>query len=400
MSLYYLKGSESQHSSGYERVSAGEQQRMGIEGWLLLILASLFIMSAAILQGVDRGLLWNWERQLIGSLPAGWQPASPKMVLLTMGEESGGFNSLDLAMALRGLGKFHPAHILIHGRIAPVSIKEPLPLLQGVLARSVEEGMEIIIPQSPTPESIWKFLPICSYQPPALFGPQVQWPILPGHVTPSGKDSFLPNDKAPSALTLLALADDGAMCGSLWWHAITSFIPRSVAGPTWLLGSRLLIFPNHSTLLLNEEGAVTGESLLSPIDCKVVPLADFLLKLEQKERGTLSPNFETLWENATVIIGPPTDLSRVSLLASLQTRLALRSLPLVVQTALLILWISLHVLGTRFSTRVRLVTAVTLLVLCTGLPILALSKGWLLPYLPPLLTALLLLVPQIVPLRK
>ena len=395
MSLYYLQGSKTpgqtspppqNHPLGTATPTGSRARR------LLLFTGSLLILAAAILQAVDSGRLWTLEHKLIGVFPAAWQPNLPKVHLLDMETEKQGFAPLDLAVALRGLGKLHPASVLIHGTIAPAPDNEPIPLLQGVLSRLREEGMEITIPLPPSPESLWHFLPLCCYEPPAALRPKALWPTALGKPSPSGKEYFLPNDAgSDSTLPLFATTEEGSIIGSLWWKSLILSTPSSVVGPIWLLGKRLLILPNHAAILLNEGGAIAGESLLPGIDSKMVPLADFLLKLEQKERGTLSPGFDEIWENAIVVIGTPADLPRVSLLASVQARLALRSLPMLLQAALCILWIIFFVLGSRLTQKARISAALILMLLSVGLSLYALHAGWLLPWIPPLLAALLLL---------
>lgn len=399
MSLYYLKGSatQSQSSPPPQNQPLGNSSPGGSRGRrLLLLIGSLIIVGAAILQAVDCGLLWTWERKVIRSLPAAWQPTLPKMVLLSMGAGKEGFAPLDLAIALRGLWKLHPARVLIHGTIAPAPANEPIPLLQGVISRLGEEGMEIIIPQTPSPERLWQFLPLCCYEPPAALRAKAEWPLAQGHAAPSGKESFLPNDdREANTLPLFATTEQGEIIGSLWWKAVASFTPPSLpstAGTIWLLGRRILIFPNHAVIPLNEHGAIVGGKSLPPRECKMVPLADFLLKMEQKERGTLSPDFDALWENSMVIIGTPSDLTRVSLLAAVQSRLALRCLPILLQAALALLWITLLVLGYRHTRKARITLAIILIFLSVIASLFALHHGWILPWLPPLLTSLFLLI--------
>ena len=401
MSLYYLKGSKPpgpHPASPANKPNTNHSARGGHYRKLFTLCGILLIIAAAILQAAGSGICWTWERKLLGILPASWQPPMPKVLLLSMGAETEGFPPLDVAIALRGLGKFHPARVLIHGRIAPATPSEAVPLMQGVLSRLREEGMEIIIPQSPSSESRWKFLPLCCYELPQELTPQTTWPLALGKAVPSSKESFLPSSEgATVALPLFAMTDQGEIIGSLWWKALTSpSSPPSTApfsqGPIWLLGKRLLIFPNHAAILLNRDGALTEESSYTTIDSKVIPLADFLLKLEQKERGSLSPDFDALWDNATVVIGVPEDLPRVSLLASIQARLAFHYLPILLQAALCLLWIILFVLCSRFTQMARVSGAVILMLLSVGLSLYALHAGWLLPWIPPLLASLLMLI--------
>jgi len=401
MSLYYLKGSKTldrqtaspANKPHYNHSALGDRCRK-----LFTLCGILLIIAAVILQAAGSGICWTWEHKLMEIIPASWKPAMPKVLLLSMGVGKEGFAPLDVAIALRGLGKLDPAQVLIHGRIAPAAPSEPIPLMQGVLSRLRKEGMEIIIPQSPSLESSWKFLPLCCYEPPRSLTPPTAWPSALGKAAPSGKESFLPSgDGSTASLPLFAMTDQGEIIGSLWWRALTS--PSSAPttspfsqGPIWLLAKRLLIFPNHAAILVNRDGALSGESSQAGIDSKVIPLADFLLKLEQKERGSLSPDFDELWENATVVIGAPEDFPRVSLLASIQARLAFHYLPIFLQAGLCALWILLFAFGSRFTKRVLLTTALSLLFISVILTTFAFSKGWILPYLPPLLASLLLLI--------
>jgi hypothetical protein len=402
MSLYYLKGSKTPGQplgSQTNKPDPNHTAHGGHSRKLFTLCGILLIIAAAILQAAGSGIYWTWEHKLMGTLPASWQPPMPKVLLLSMGSGKEGFAPLDVAIALRGLGKLHPARVLIHGRIAPATPSDAIPLMQGVLSRLREEGMEIIIPQSPSLESRWKFLPLCCYEPPRDLTPPTAWLSALGKAVPSSKESFLPSDAgSTSALPLFAMTDQGEIIGSLWWMALTS--PSSAPmtspfpeGPIWLLGKRLLIFPNHAAILLNRDGALTGESPQAGIDIKVIPLADFLLKLEQKERGSLSPDFDALWENATVVIGVPEDLPRVSLLASIQARIAFHYLPILLQVGLCAVWIILFAFSSRFTKRVLLITALSLLILSVIPTIFAFSHGWILPYISPLLTSLLLLLP-------
>jgi hypothetical protein len=115
----------------------------------------------------------------------------------------------------------------------------------------------------------------------------------------------------------------------------------------------------------------------------------FLLRIEEKERGMLRPDFETLWKGATVVIGSAGDEGLLSRIAGIRENIAIGRLPLSVQAMIAaFLIIGLFASG-RFQRSTTLGVAITLLILTIAGTLLALSQGVLLPFAPPLLAVIL-----------
>lgn len=174
-------------------------------------------------------------------------------------------------------------------------------------------------------------------------------------------------------------------------------MPGKPTGPFWLLAGRLLLFPNHSAL------PVSGGSTpaLSTILATVVPLDLFLLRIEEKERGTFSPDFEALWDHATVVIGSPNDTSLTGSLDFILKSTAFGRLPLVVQALLSLLLVALLFAARGYSGRTRLLIALALLLLILGGGAATLAHGLQLPFLPPVIAVLFLMLSGLFsPLRR
>ena len=110
--------------------------------------------------------------------------------------------------------------------------------------------------------------------------------------------------------------------------------------PVWLLADRLLLLPNHAALPFAGEGLFIPHDL-SPL--RSVRSDDFLLKMEEKERGSLSPDFDSLWDHAVVVVGPPSLMPMTSALATLRKMTAHGALPLLWQAGIMVILMA-HVL--------------------------------------------------------
>jgi hypothetical protein len=89
-----------------------------------LVLGSFVIMLGAVAQAV--GFFQQWEQAFARHLPARFLPAPPRVVMITLEKSSRGFQAMDVAMALRGLGKFHPRCIVINGVVEGGTESSPL----------------------------------------------------------------------------------------------------------------------------------------------------------------------------------------------------------------------------------------------------------------------------------
>ena len=381
MSLYYLQGTPD--------LDKGRVRRRWPQDGILLC-GLLLLIVLAILQAA--GCFWSVERSLIHLLPKNWRPESSRTILLQTERGETGFKALDVAMALRGLAQLHPAQIVIDGLISPD--QEAMPLLPDLLARIKEEKILVIQPESPSPEAEYRPIPLCSYNPPACMGLPSSLQTLPGSLSNKEMGTFLPAPGTAPDISLQLLAETryGEVISSLWWPALTSVITTTQASmsPIWLLAGRLLILPNHSTLFLDGKG--NAQPLQREQAC-MESLDDFLLQMEQKERGTLSPGFDALWSNSTVILGTADDMDRIALLSSLRDRIFWMRLPLLLQGAILFVWIALILGARKLKPLLRGCLAGMLMIGTAGASLLAIRHGLILPFLPPLITTLLLLIP-------
>ena len=315
----------------------------------------------------------------------------PKTLLLSMETGNQGFHVIDIAMALRGLGKLHPDRIVIDGILARE--EESLPLLSGVLLQLEEKKIEVIQPQIPSGQALFNPVPLCRYDPQTLFGIENRWDLLAGSISNRGEGCFLPAKKAGTqqpVLPFFAETRYGEVVGSLWWRALTGSQKPLLPGKLWLLGGRVLLLPNSAPLVLGVNGSIEYRGAT---DCKIIPFDDFLLQIEQKERGMLSPDFDTEWNHATVLIGTPDDLPPVSVLSLVRERISWKHPSLAIQAGMTALWIILLSLLDGTPRKIRLAAALLLLL---GTPVgtaMALHHGMLIPFLPPFFTGFLLLLP-------
>ena len=353
------------------------------------LIGSLLILATAVLQMM--GLFWPLERSVIGMIPSSLRPTPPKAILLTMEAGERGFPGMDLAMVLRGLTKLHPRSVLINGEADQTS--GSLPLLKSVRSHLVESGVELTEGVIPSPDSTYRPVPLCRYDPPDFLRPALGWPVIAGRASGTGSACYLPDsNQSREALPLLASTSAGDPVGSLWWNCLE---PSHVNAPLWLLCGRLMLFPNHTPLLLDSQGGVYRVFLngITRSDCSIMTLDDFLLKVEEMERGTVSPGFDALWDQSMVIITSPRNEEMAASVISLRERLAFAHLPVTAQALLALIWMIVLICSPRITSLLRLIAGSVLLLGSVMGSSVAMTHGLILPFLPPLITALFLLIP-------
>ncbi|MEY2906182.1 MAG: hypothetical protein RLZZ408_653 [Verrucomicrobiota bacterium] len=383
MALYYLQEDASSTGSSGSKGSMENKGKGASHGRWIAYVAAVLIAAAALLQALGLEPFSLSLSQAPRFLPTGFLPATPKIIWLSMQPEAGGFVPLDVAMALRGLGKLNPSRIVFLGKVN----KDPdsLTLLEGIQGRLRENGIRVIEEIVPSVQSLWRPVPLCRYNPPAPLILESPLPKIEGKVTPEGKESF-PAGFGELTFPLFRVTDAGDVAGSVWWEML---LPTKVNGPFWLLGGRLLLFPNHAPLLLSQ-GAL--RILPPPSPVTVMPLDLFLLRIEEKERGMIRPDFETLWEGATVVLGESGKEDSISRITTLRENMAIGRLPLIAQAMITAMLIIALLASGRYSRATRLCSALALLVISIGTGTVALHHGLLLPILPAILTALFLCV--------
>lgn len=352
---------------------------------------ALLIVTAAIIQGT--GLDRISIPVVCELLPPKFLPPSPRVLLLAMDRDPEGFEPLDLAMALRGLAKLNPARVIINGKIHLQS--DSLTMLEGVRERLRHEGIDLIEGTLASPETLWRPVPICTYSPPSSFHLEIPLPRVAGRSAAEGKSCFLPSgdEKIPTSLPLLATTDSGEIAGSIWWEAMK---PQKPNGPTWLLGGTMLLFPNHAPLLIDSGGVRTHSTSMTTM----VPMDLFLLRIEEKERGTISPDFESLWDHTTVVIGSADDIHLTGSFHSILRNIYFNRLPLLLQSLLTLLLIIVLFTTRRLAPAKQLGIGLAIFFVTIGTGGFALHHALLLPLLAPLIAAFTLLLSSLLTLRR
>ena len=282
---------------------------------------------------------------------------------------------MDVALVLRGLSMLHPSLILLASE-HPAS-GESAQLLQGVKDQLREKGIPLTEAVPPTPESLWRPVPLCRYFPPGFAERKESLPLVVGSAPAEGSFRVLgPSSQDPGILPLLSTTASGEIAGSLWWNALMQGQPNA---PVWLLADHLLLFPNHTALPLITGGLSVPHDLAVP---RSITSDDFLLRMEEHERGSLSPDFDSLWDHAIVVVGPSSLLPMTSALVSLRNITALGALNLATQAGIMIFLIVIVLAVAALSWRESfLLTGILLMIGCLG-SWWCLRQGTLPPILP------------------
>ena len=416
MALYYLKESD----DGGTPVATPPHSSVNRADTIIPLLSIVFgaiILLATFVQLL--GLTWPLEERLLQFLPSTWftifhggENFAPKIALLEMTPVDEAFPAMDVAMALRGLGKLHPARILIAGKVT--SDKESEQLLLGVLATLRAEGIDVIQSQEPSESARYYSIPLCRYDPPNFFHLDTHWVTLPGSISNKRQQCFLPSDLNSSETTqstskglqLFAQTAQGEIVGSTWWDVIREEVARREIGvgidspsvknqdPLWLLGGRVLLIPKRSPLFLTADGSLrsNASSLVQSSSFE-----DFLLHAEQKERGEPTSSFDSAWNDALVILGKKSDQPFLSTLQKLGSQLAWKHLLWSTQLLLGVGFILLLLIGVKSGKIPSLILAVLLIVATpTGL-LLTARHGILIPWLAPGILTIGLLLQSSIP---
>ena len=130
---------------------------------------------------------------------------------------------------------------------------------------------------------------------------------------------------------------------------------------------------------------------------QVVALEDFLLRMEEHERGTLSPGFDARWDRAVVVVASADKSPQVASLGALRELTQWPSLSVTTQLLSAILLSALTALS--FLTRGRLRIAIVLLVILgvSSAAVWILLGGIIPPLLPWTLAGLLTALAPLVP---
>ena len=351
-------------------------------GIIVNLIGVSLIFAAALIQAL--GFLNPLDLRLLNSLqelgPSRFLPEPPRVILISLQKTTHGYPAMDLAMVLRGLKNLHPRCIVVNGQIEPE--QGPVPFLPPIRSRIAETGITLVLPQLPSPTSRFQSIPLIRY---SLTSVSYDWPIIDGKAIPGTGDAFFPSTTnspgSDSRLALFANTCEGVPVGSLWWWTLPQEVRQT---PSLLLFGKVLLLSNHTPLQLTS----AGEANASYGSILEIPLDDFLLQCEQKEQGTISPTFDTLWDKSTVVIGSHDDASKAASLSVLLQSAVWQHLSLVMQGVLAIGWFVLLILSRKLSISPWIISTL-ILVFITSLTLLLLHQGIINPYLSGIVAALL-----------
>jgi hypothetical protein len=207
--------------------------------------------------------------------------------------------------------------------------------------------------------------------------------------------SFMPLEATPgNRIPLFATLSGGSVIASFWWDLLTLNMDGKESN---LLFGKVLSLPNGSTLRITATGeaeAMVREHVRS------ISLDDFLLHIEKKERGTISPEFEGYWESSCVILGTVNDLRHASVFSSILEHVSYARPSWIIQSLIVIAWMGCVLLFWGFPWRGRCLCAVGLLLGVILATCSSLHLGIIIPFVPGILSALLLAIPDQSELRE
>lgn len=365
--------------------------------WRVLVTGLVLIAASASLQCM--GFCFSLEQHLKQLLPAGFLPKTPQTVLITLERDSSGFRALDVAMVLRGLSQFQPGSVGILGSIGRE--ETPVPLLAGLLARlssAKDHPIPVVMPREPSPDSLFTPVSLRSFPPmeASAAASRSEWPVLMGVASDKEEaTSFMPLEATPgNGIPLFATLSGGSVIASFWWDLLTLKMDGKESN---LLFGKVLSLPNGSTLRITASGE--AEAMIRE-HVRSIPLDDFLLHIEKKERGTISPEFEGYWGSACVILGTVNDLRHASVFSSILEHVSYSRPSWVIQSLIVIAWMGCVLLFWGFPWRGRCLCAAGLLLGVILATCSSLHLGIIIPFVPGILSSLLLAIPDQSELRE
>jgi hypothetical protein len=329
------------------------------------------------------------EQSIFRHLPMALMQESPRVILITLENTPRGYHAMDVAMVLRGLGglgNLHPRSVLVNGRIEPE--EGPVHFLPDLISRfkSLPE-IQMIVPQAPSPSALFQFVPLIRY---SFHSKTNDWFTIEGKSIPGAGDATilsLPQIEGEDLYRLPLFAKtttDDSPVGSLWWWALPGDFHRHP--PLLLLGS-ILVLSNHSVLHLSPQAEFKPSSEGS---IQEMALDDYLLAIEQKEQGTISPTFDSLWNNATVILGTHHDAAKATALAALLQEIAWGHLSLPIQMMMALMCALIFLFSKKLTLMKQWIFAFLFFSIIIGTTLILLHHRIIFPFLPGICTALLL----------
>jgi hypothetical protein len=305
MTLYFLKEETPGTSPKIPETKPRSMRHWGLFASIVAILVSALIQGA--------GFFLPMESLLPGMLGIQPPPKSRTVLLAVDTSTDGTINPMDEALVLRGLAILHPSLIIMAAE-TEASGGDSQRLIDIGKARLREQGISLIEGTSPAAHILWRPVSLCRYTPPIRSGSGKSLPLLEGMAPPEGTCRWLPSppSSSPGKLPLLARTAAGGIVASIWWEGLLH--GRSTT-PVSLLDDRLLILPNNALLLM--EGGRTSPGCVSDA-VETYSTDDFLLRMEERERGTSQADFDAVWERSVVVVGPPSLEGNVAAMSALR----------------------------------------------------------------------------------
>jgi len=346
--------------------------------------ASIIVLCAAL---QFLGFFWPFEEFLLKRLPGRWSPGLPKTLLITFEHAEEGLSPLDLAMALRGLEKLHPRCAVIVGNLRPT--EDLPPLLRAMISRITlgnHDGFPIVYGIPPRPSSLFSPISMKHFGRPFSQSGKTVFPAIDGNADAQVHGAgFIPEKRGTSGNTLQLLASvaDGTTVGSFWWYAL--LIPETFP----LQGGKGWIFlPNHSVVRINPEGfCPTAPSS----GIRAMALEDFLLRIEQMERGNISPSLDSLGRNATVFLGDQNHFGPAGAFSSLLSRVSFSRPAPMIQILVTFLLVIASTLVARWGLFLRIAACAALFLMACCFWFHSARHGKLVPFVPVVATLLLII---------
>lgn len=318
------------------------------------ILASCLLLVSVMLE--RGGLSWEVERPVLHWLAKKTDHLLPSVTALIipkndpLGSRSSQFilESQDVALALRAILSFHPGLILV-GRPLSDLTTGPLSLLREAQGEGRVQSISCLFASLPNEH--------VTYEAPDVFFLLSQPPLISvfGDVGLPGSFGFISlgedNKELPS-MPLFGASPDGHIISSLWWRGLhqihtTKHKTKDSFESVFLIGRRMLLFPNRNVIWLGDHSCLKQKNGLS---CSRVFLDDLLLRREEMERGQIKPDLELLFRNKTLLIGGAEAAAQGALLQDAQQQLQVTHLTVTFYALLLILFVWCHKMITRLST--------------------------------------------------
>lgn len=342
-----------------------------------LLLFFSFLLIVTVVLAERSGFLWSYEAPLLRSLETVTGRSLPAVTAIKLPVEKDTLVAQDVALTLRAIATFHPKAILVTEPLGDLS-KGPLSLVKESLEQGKLQGVPVLFATSVENKAAYR----CSAADLFVFPEEKEIMKIDAAIDPNVPIGFVLPDKDGVQMPLIALAGDH-FAASLWWRALMLNQHEQKGVPLLFFG-RLLEFPNHSTLLLNEDA---GLVLASHTTKKSLMLDDLLLHREEMERGAIRPDLDLLFHDKIVLIGGQEVTLQAATLEQAEQQTSVRRLSTTLYALLLLIMMYAFMKVFRLAWIDFLLILVFFFLIYGGIGFfLYRAQGILLPFFLPLIT--------------